>query len=89
MTWFLCSNLLAQQAVIGQVHYPVRRRKFYVVKNCSNYIKSFLHFFYVRCAIKPNSHSRSEFLCAKPELWGSQKRDASLYGAEAAPHFHC
>lgn len=31
MILFLCSNLLAQQAVTGQVHSPVCRRKFCVV----------------------------------------------------------
>lgn len=33
MILFLCNNLLAYQAVTGQVHSPVCRRKFYVAKN--------------------------------------------------------
>lgn len=33
MILFLCSSRLAQQAVTGQVHSPVCRRKFYVTKN--------------------------------------------------------
>lgn len=49
----------------------------------------FLLFFNVRCVTKPNSQSGSELLHTKTELWDSQNQNASLYGAEAAPHFHC
>lgn len=44
MILFLCSNLLAQQAVTGQVHSPVCRRKFCVTKNCRDYCGNLLFF---------------------------------------------